>query len=227
VRILLVEDDSKIGPYLEKGLKEGGYSVDLARDGEDGLSFSKTHSYDLVVLDLMLPKVDGLSLLTKLRSQGHRMPVLILSAKRSVDDRIKGLQSGGDDYLIKPFSFSELLARVQALLRRANIQTNTAEPTRLSGGGITLDLLSRSVTRDGKPIELQPKEFALLEYLLRNPERPVSRTSIGEHVWDIHFDAESNVIDVYVNTLRRKVDRPFKTGLIQTVVGVGYVLRHD
>jgi DNA-binding response OmpR family regulator len=224
MRILLVEDDRKIADNLSKGLREAGFAVDQVTDGEEGLNFGLNNNYDAAVLDLMLPVRDGLSILEQWRAERVKTPVLILSAKRSVDDRVRGLQAGGDDYLTKPFSFSELLARVQALIRRS---TNTSEPTTLSCGDLKLDLLSREVTRDGKKIELQAREFALLEYLLRNARRVVSKTMILEHVWDYAFDPQTNVVDVLVCRLRNKVDRDFDQKLIHTLRGAGYVLRTE
>ena len=220
MRILVVEDDKKIASFIVKGLKQSGFAVDLAADGEEGLSFTATTSYDAVIMDIMLPKLDGLSVVQRLRGKGSRLPVLILSAKASVDDRVRGLQAGGDDYLTKPFAFSELLARVQALIRRS---THTAEPTKLVVGDLALDLLGRMATRGDETIELQPREFMLLEYLMRNANRSVSKTMILEHVWDYSFDPQTNVVDVLVHRLRAKID-PDKTRL-QTIRGVGYALR--
>jgi two-component system, OmpR family, response regulator len=220
VRILVVEDDEKIASFIVKGLKQNGYAVDHSADGERAFALAKTVAYDAAVVDLMLPKLDGLTVIEQLRASGVRVPVLILSAKVSVDDRVKGLQAGGDDYLTKPFAFSELLARVQALIRRA---TQTAEPARLSAGDLTLNLLTREVRRGGEPIELQPREFALLEYLMRSSNRVVTKTMILEHIFDFSFDPQTNVVDVLVHRLRSKVD-PEKT-LIHTLRGVGYVLR--
>ena len=220
MRILVVEDDDQIASFVAKGLKQSGYAVDHCADGEEALTLAITTAYDAAVVDVMLPKLDGLSLIQRLRRQNNRVPVLILSAKASVDDRVRGLQAGGDDYLTKPFAFSEMLARVQALVRRA---TQVAEPSRLTVGDLVLDLLSRSVTRGGDTIDLQPREFALLEYLMRNPDRPVTKTMILEHVWDYSFDPQTNVVDVLVHRLRGKID-PDKTRL-HTIRGVGYVLR--
>jgi two-component system OmpR family response regulator len=220
MRILVVEDDKKIASFVVKGLKQSGFAVDHAAEGEQGLLLASTVSYDAAVVDLMLPKLDGLSLLRQLRAQGVRLPIIILSARATVDDRVKGLQAGGDDYLTKPFAFSELLARIHALLRRAS---HSPEPTRLTVGGLTLDLLNREAVRDGRKIELQSREFALLEYLLRNPGRVVTKTMILEHVWDYSFDPQTNVVDVLVHRLRAKVD-PEKN-LIHTLRGVGYVLK--
>lgn len=221
MRLLVVEDDSKIATFVVNGLKQHGFAVDHAPDGEKGLALAQAVSYDAAVLDLMLPKLDGLSLLRQLRQAKCLTPVLILSAKASVDDRVKGLQAGGDDYLTKPFAFSELLARVQALIRRAS---HTAEPTKLSAGELTMDLLTREVTRAGQKIELQSREFALLELLLRHPGRAVTKTMILEHLWDYSFDPQTNVVDVLVHRLRAKVDKDFPGKLIQTIRGVGYVL---
>jgi two-component system, OmpR family, response regulator len=220
VRILVVEDDGKIASFIVKGLKQNGYAVDHSPDGEQAFALAKTVAYDAAVVDLMLPKLDGLKLIEQLRAGGVRTPVLILSAKASVDDRVKGLQAGGDDYLTKPFAFSELLARVQALIRRA---TQTAEPTRLTAGDLTLDLLRREVRRGGQLIELPPREFALLEYLMRHPHRVVTKTMILEHIFDFSFDPQTNVVDVLVHRLRSKAD-PDKQ-MIHTLRGVGYVLR--
>jgi len=222
VRILVVEDDEKIASFIVKGLKQNGYAVDQSADGERAFALAKTVAYDAAVVDLMLPRLDGLKLIEQLRAGGVRMPVLILSAKVSVDDRVKGLQAGGDDYLTKPFAFSELLARVQALIRRA---TQTTEPTRLTAGDLALDLLTRKVRHGSEQIELQPREFALLEYLMRNANRVVTKTMILEHIFDFSFDPQTNVVDVLVHRLRSKVD-PDKT-LIHTMRGVGYVLRSD
>jgi DNA-binding response OmpR family regulator len=222
MRILVVEDDKKIASFVARGLKEAGFAVDQAENGEDGLHLALAHPYDTAVVDLMLPKLDGLSLIEELRKKKVLTPVLILSARRSVDDRVKGLQAGGDDYLTKPFSFVELLARVQALIRRASRET---EPTRLVAGDLAIDLLAREVTRAGSRIDLQPREFALLEYLMRNAGRVVSKAMILEHVWGYDFDPLTNVVDVLVSRLRNKVDRQFEKKLIQTHRGVGYALK--
>ena len=220
MRILVVEDDDQIASFVTKGLKQSGYAVDHCVDGEEALTLATTTPYDAAVVDIQLPKLDGLSLVQRLRRQHNRLPVLFLSAKASVDDRVRGLQAGGDDYLTKPFAFSEMLARVQAMVRRA---TQVAEPSSLTVGDLVLDLLSRSVTRGGDTIDLQPREFSLLEYLMRNPDRPVTKTMILEHVWDYSFDPQTNVVDVLVHRLRGKID-PDKTRL-HTIRGVGYVLR--
>ena len=222
MRALLVEDDPTIADFVARGLREAGFAVDHAADGEAGLAAALEQPYDVAIVDVMLPKRDGLSLIEELRRRGTTTPVLILSARREIDDRVRGLQTGGDDYLTKPFAFAELLARVQALVRRA---TRAAEPTTLTLDELVLDLLSRRVTRAGKPIELRPREFALLEYLMRNAERVVSKTMILSHVWEYSFDPQTNVVDVLVSRLREKIDRPFEKKLLHTVRGVGYVLR--
>jgi DNA-binding response OmpR family regulator len=222
MRALVVEDDAKIASFVVKGLKQAGFAVDHAGDGALGLRLSLSEPYDVAVIDVMLPKLDGLSLVERLRSEKNNTPVIILSAKRSVEDRVKGLQTGSDDYLIKPFAFSELLARVQALIRRAG---NVAEPTRLTAGEISVDLLTREVTRAGKPIELQPREFALLEFLMRHSGRVLSKNMIMEHLWGYDFDPQTNVVDVLVCRLRNKLDRDFEKKLIHTYRGVGYALK--
>jgi DNA-binding response OmpR family regulator len=222
VAILLVEDDDVIAEFVARGLGEAGFAVDRASDGEEGMELALRNAYDVAVVDVMLPRLDGLGLIDQLRRRGRRTPVLILSARRSVDDRVRGLQAGGDDYLVKPFDFSELLARVQALVRRA---TGVAEPTRLELGPLTLDLLSREVKRGNVLLDLRPREYALLEYLMRNGGRVVSRTAILSHVWGYNFDPHTNAVDVLVSRLRDKLDREFEDKLLQTVRGAGYVLR--
>jgi len=222
MRILLVEDDREIASFVAKGLRQASYAVDVVGDGEEGLDRALGESYDAAVVDIMLPKIDGLSLLSELRREKVKIPVIVLSAKRTVDDRIKGLQAGGDDYLTKPFSFSELLARIQALIRRASA---VSEPTTLELGDLHLDLLTREVTRKDRKLSLPGREYALLEYLLRNAGRPVSKTMILEHVWDYDFDPQTSVVDVLVSRLRQKIDEGFKQKLIHTVRGVGYVLK--
>jgi len=222
MRILVVEDDPKIASFVVKGLKQSGFAVDHFSDGDEAHTMAVTITYDAAVVDVMLPGMDGLSLVQRLRREGVRMPVIFLSAKASVEDRIRGLQAGGDDYLTKPFAFSELLARVQALIRRAS---QTTEPTRLEVGELSLDLLSRAVIRAGQAVELQPREFSLLEYLMRHAGRVVTKTMILEHVYDYSFDPQTNVVDVLVSRLRQKVDREFPTKMIHTIRGVGYVLK--
>ena len=222
MRILLVEDDQKISSFVLKGLKESGFAVDHAPDGEEGLYLALNESYDAAIIDIMLPKLDGLSLIEELRGQNVNTPVIILSAKRSVDDRVKGLQKGGDDYLTKPFAFSELLARVQALIRRS---TGASEPTGFMVGDLSMNLLTREVIRGGKKIDLQPREFALLEYLMRNAGKVVSKTMIMEHVWDYNFDPQTNVVEARICRLRDKIDKDFGVKLILTIRGAGYVLK--
>ena len=222
MRILVVEDDLKIADFIRVGLRQAGFAVDHAGDGEEGLNLALAESYDTVVVDLMLPKLDGFSLIERLRGRKNNTPVLILSAMRTVDDRVKGLQTGGDDYLTKPFAFTELLARVQALIRRA---TGTVEPISLTVKDLSLNLLTREVVRAGERISLQPREFALLEYLMRNAGRAVSKTMILESVWDYHFDPQTNVVDVLVSRLRSKIDRDHSEKRIHTLRGVGYVLK--
>jgi two-component system OmpR family response regulator len=220
MRMLVVEDDKKIASFVANGLRQSGYAVDHAADGEAALGLARSVAYDAAVVDVMLPKLDGLALVQRLRQEGIRLPVIILSARGSVDDRVKGLQAGGDDYLTKPFAFSELLARVQALIRRS---TQAPEPTRLVVGDLVLDLLLREASRAGEKVELQAREFALLEYLMRNAGRVVTKTMILEHVWDYSFDPQTNVVDVLVHRVRGKVDKA--RNLIHTLRGVGYVLR--
>lgn len=222
MRVLIVEDDPTIAEFVGKGLTEAGYAVDVAPDGERGVDLATSASYDAAIVDIMLPKLDGLALIDRIRARGIPTPVLILSARRSVDDRVKGLQAGGDDYLTKPFAFAELLARLQALIRRS---TGQAEPTRLSLADLTLDLLSRGAERSGRAVELRPREFSLLEYLLRNQGRVLTKTMILSHVWGYNFDPGTNVVDVLVSRLREKIDRDFEPKLIHTVRGVGYVLK--
>jgi len=222
MRILLVEDDATIAEFVARGLREAGFVVDSASDGTEGLELALAHPYDTAVVDLMLPARDGLSLIGELRRRGSKTPVLILSARREVVDRVKGLETGGDDYLTKPFAFSELLARVQALIRRS---TGAAEPTRLRYADVSLDLLAREVRRAEKKLDLRPREFRLLEYLLRNPGRVLSKTAILAHVFDYGFDPRTNVVDVLVHRLREKVDKDFEPKLIQTIRGAGYALR--
>jgi two-component system, OmpR family, response regulator len=222
MRILIVEDDLTIAGFLIKGLREAGFAVDHAADGEAGTQLAITEPYDVAIVDLMLPKLDGLSLIQRLREQKVRTAVIILSARHSVDDRVKGLESGGDDYLTKPFAFAELLARVQALIRRT---TGTPDSTRLVVGDLIMDLISRRVTRGGREIPLRPREFALLEYLMRNAGRVVSKTMILSHVWDYNFDPRTNVVDVLVFRLRDRIDKGFDKKMLVTVRGIGYVLQ--
>ena len=220
---LIIEDDASIAEFIARGLREAGFAVDVASNGHDGCEAALTQEFDVVIVDLMLPGRDGLSVIDELRRRGRTTPVLILSAKRSVDDRVRGLQAGGDDYLTKPFAFAELLARVQALVRRASRVPDAT--TTLTVGDLTMDLLSRRVTRAGQPIELRPREFTLLEYLMRHAGTVVSKTMLLSHVWEYNFDPQTNVVDVLVSRLRDRIDKPFETKLLQTVRGVGYVIR--
>jgi two-component system, OmpR family, response regulator len=222
MRLLMVEDDVKIAQFVSKGLKEAGFAVDHMANGEDGLHLALTEPYDIAVIDLMLPKVDGLTLIEEMRKNKINTPVLILSAKRTVDDRVKGLQIGGDDYLTKPFAFSELLARVQALIRRA---LGTSNPSEILVGDLVLNIQSRKVFRAAQKIDLKPLEFSLLEYLMRNAGQVVSKTMIMEHVWDYHFNPQTNVVEARICCLRDKIDRNFENKMIQTIRGVGYVLK--
>lgn len=224
MKVLVVEDDSKIRTFIEQGLKREGFVVETAENGVDGFHLASSEDFDAAVIDIMLPKLDGLELVESLRKQGNKTPVLMLSAKNSVDDRVSGLYAGGDDYLTKPFAFAELLARLQALVRRA---TFVAEPTSLSVGDLSMDLLRRTVTRGNRTIELQPREFALLEYLVRNKGRVVSKTMIMEKVWGYNFDPQTNVVESRMSRLRDKVDREFDTPLIKTVRGAGYVITDE
>ncbi len=221
MRILIVEDDAKIASFIKKGLSEAGFAVDHTDNGEDGLQFCLTQTYDAAVVDIMLPRLDGLRLIETLRKRGDNTPVLILSARHSVSDRVKGIQTGGDDYRVKPFAFSELLVRIQALIRRAG---GRSESSTLTVGNLTLDLLKRKVTRGDETIDLQPKELALLEYLMRNPGLTLSKTLILEKIWGFNFDPQTNVVDVLVCRLRSKLDKDYPDKLIKTVRGVGYAL---
>jgi heavy metal response regulator len=222
MRILVVEDERKVALFLKKGFQSEAFAVDIASDGPEGLKLALTASYDAIILDLMLPNMDGMRLLEEIRREGVRTPVLILTARGEVEDRVRGLNLGADDYLPKPFSFSEVVARVRALLRRASFDLRGSV---LEAGDLTMNLLTRSVVRAGRAITLTNKEFELLEYLLRNKGRVVSRVTLTEHIWDMDFDSETNVVDVLVNRLRRKIDDGFTGRMIHTVRGVGYVLR--
>ena len=222
MRVLVVEDDHKIASFVAKGLKEAGFAVDVAEDGSDGLAMALDAKHDAAVIDVMLPGIDGLELIQTMRSRGVNTPVLILSARHTVDDRVEGLQAGGDDYMVKPFSFEEVLARVQALIRRS---TNTSEPTTLTVGDVQLDLLSRKVTRQGREVDLRPRELGLLELMMRNPGRMLSKTFILERVFEYDFDPQTNVVGVLVHRLRAGIDKDFEPKLIHTVRGVGYVFQ--
>jgi len=224
MRLLLIEDDKKIALFVKTGLKEAGFAVDHALDGHDGLHLALTEPYDVAVIDLMLPGLDGLSIIKTMRNQEINTPVIILSAKRTLDERVEGLKSGGDDYLTKPFAFTELLVRVQALIRRSSLVTS---PFELKVADLTLNINSRAVYRAEKKIDLQPLEFSLLEYLMRNASRIVSKTMIMEHVWNYNFNPQTNVVEARIFYLRNKIDKNFDMKLIHTVRGVGYVLKED
>lgn len=224
MRLLLIEDDLKISAFIKKGLAEAGFVIEHACDGDTGLQMALTSSYDAALIDIMLPGVDGLSIIEQLRKQHIKLPVIILSAKRSIDERVNGLYAGGDDYLTKPFAFSELLARVQALIRRAS---DIPEPNGIKIGDLSIDLIKHVVTRTEKKIHLQPREFSLLEYLARNAGRVVSKTMIIEHVWDYNFDPHTNIVESRISRLRDKIDKGFDTQLIHTVRGFGYVLKNN
>jgi len=222
MRALLIEDDSTVCSYITKGLKEQGYFVDMANDGQEGLNKATSEAYDVMVIDRMLPNLDGLSILKSVRAAGNNTPVIVLSALGEVDDRVKGLKAGGDDYLVKPFAFSELIARIEAVVRRTEFSTEIV--TELSVGDLYMDLLSRKVTRTGQKIDLQSREFKLLEYLVRNQGQVVTRTMLLENVWNYHFDPQTNVIDVHISRLRSKIDKDFDSPLIRTVRGAGYII---
>ena len=224
MRLLLVEDDEKIAGFVEKGLKASGFAVDVASTGTDGLDMALGTDFDTLIVDIMLPGMDGLTLIEKLRAKGKNTPIIVLSARDRVGDRVKGLEAGADDYLTKPFSFSELLARVQALIRRAG---NSTEPVSLSYADLSVDIVKRQVKRGEALIELQPLEFSLLEYLVRNRERVVSKTMIMEHVWNYNFDPMTNVVEARICRLRDKIDKGYPSKLIHTVRGAGYVLKAE
>jgi two-component system copper resistance phosphate regulon response regulator CusR len=219
MRFLVVEDEVRIADFLERGLQSAGYAVDVAHNGQTALDMVHATDYDLIILDMMLPDMDGLKVLEKIRNRKTSPPVLILSARGTVDDRVKGLETGADDYLVKPFAFIELLARVRVLLRRGQ-----PAPEKLQVADLVLDAVRRRVTRGGEVIELAPKEFSILEYMMRNPGRPLSRTMIVEHVWDMDYDGLTNIVDVYIRHLRSKIDDKFPAKLIHTVRGIGYML---
>ncbi|MDQ6954179.1 MAG: response regulator transcription factor [Mariprofundaceae bacterium] len=223
MKILVVEDEERVAQFIQKGLKEEGHAVDVSHDGEDGGFLAEVNDYDLILLDVMLPKKNGISVCREIRDRGVATPVLMLTARDSVEDRVRGLDAGADDYLVKPFAFEELLARVRALLRR---RSDSKTPT-LKLADLELDPITRMVTRQDKAIRLTTKEYALLEYFLRNPNKVLSRTLIGEHVWDMNFDPESNVIDVYISHLRNKIDKKFDVPLLHTMRGQGYLLSED
>jgi heavy metal response regulator len=221
MRILIVEDEKKVAGFIKKGLEEETYAVDVAYDGEEGFHLAAMNEYDMIILDLMLPKMDGLEVLTQLRDKKVNTPILLLTAKDAVEDKVTGLNKGADDYLTKPFAFSELLARIRSLLRRGQVETQTE----LKVGDLCLDMVSHKVSREGEEIELTGKEYSLLEYFMRNEGKVLTRTMIAEHVWDYNFDTFTNVIDVYVNHLRKKIDKKYPAKLLHTLRGVGYVMR--
>lgn len=221
MRLLVVEDEQKVASFIQQGLTEEGHAVDLAHDGDMGLSMALDGVHDLIVLDISLPKKDGIEVLKTARQAGVKTPILLLTVRANIEDKVLGLDAGADDYLTKPFAFEELVARIRALLRRRS----DAEPPLLQVADVTLDPARRTVTRDGEPIELTPREFTLLDYFMRNPGRVLTRTMIADHVWDYNFDTSTNVIDVYVNYLRKKIDTDREPKLIRTVRGVGYVLQ--
>jgi heavy metal response regulator len=223
MRILVIEDEKKVATFIKKGLVEEHYAVDTAFDGEEGLYLAEVTEYDLIVLDLMIPKIDGFGVLKKIRERKNTVPILVLTAKDSVDDTVRGLDAGCDDYLTKPFAFAELLARIRALLRRDKKEKESV----LRIADLSLSIVTHKVMRQGKEIELTSKEYALLEYFIRNPEKVLTRTMISEHVWDYHFDSNTNVIDVYVNYLRKKIDKDFDPKLIHTIRGIGYMMKRE
>lgn len=224
MRVLIVEDEKQLSDYIAKGMKEAGHNIDATDNGKEGLFLATTEIYDVIIMDRMLPELDGLTVIKTIRGAGNVTPVIILSALGEVDDRVKGLRSGGDDYLVKPFSFSELLARVEILGRRSVNSVASEHQTKLSAQDLELDLLSRKVIRDGIEIELQSREFKLLEYLLRHKGQVITRTMLLEHVWDYHFDPQTNVIDVHISRLRSKIDKGFDVQIIKTKRGAGYVI---
>ncbi len=223
MRILVIEDEKKVATFIKKGLVEEHYAVDTAFDGEEGLYLAEINEYDLIVLDLMIPKIDGFGVLKKIRERKNNVPILVLTAKDSIDDTVRGLDAGCDDYLTKPFAFAELLARIRALLRRDKKEKESV----LRIADLSLSIVTHKVMRQGKEIELTSKEYALLEYFMRNPEKVLTRTMISEHVWDYHFDSNTNVIDVYVNYLRKKIDKDFDPKLIHTIRGIGYMMKKE
>jgi len=222
MRALLIEDDSTVCNFITKGLEEQGYSVDMANDGQEGMKKATTETYDVMIIDRMLPSIDGLTIIKAVRAAGNNTPAIVLSALGEVDDRVKGLKAGGDDYLVKPFAFSELLARIEAIIRRSEFSSEVV--TELSVGDLNMNLLSRKVSRDGQKIDLQSREFKLLEYLVRNQGQVVTRTMLLENVWNYHFDPQTNVIDVHISRLRSKIDKDFDPPLIRTVRGAGYII---
>jgi len=223
MRILIIEDEKKVASFIKKGLEEEYFAADIAYDGREGLKFATSEEYDVIIMDVMLPYMDGFTLVKEIRKQNILTPVLMLTVKDSIKDRVEGLDSGADDYLTKPFAFEELIARLRALLRR----NESSKTSKLIAGDLVIDLLSHKITRNVRDIILTPKEYAILEYLMRNRDKVVSRTKLIEHVYDYHFDTETNIIDVYINKLRSKIDGPEEKPLINTIRGVGYMLKDD
>lgn len=224
MRLLIIEDDKQVSAYIAKGMKEAGHISDIAENGKDGLFLATTENYDVLIIDRMLPELDGLNIIKTIRGAGNHTPVLILSALGEVDDRVMGLRSGGDDYLVKPFAFAELLARIEIIAQRSSRKQSEIQETALEAADLKLDLLARKVTRNGKAVELQSTEFRLLEYLLRHKGQVVTRTMLLEHVWDYHFDPQTNVIDVHISRLRAKIDKGFDMPILKTVRGAGYII---
>lgn len=224
MKLLLIEDDAEVASYISKGMKEAGHIVDHADNGKDGLFLATTEKYDAMIVDRMLPEMDGLTIIKSVRGAGNTTPALILSALGEVDDRVKGLRSGGDDYLVKPFAFAELLARIDILARRSGQDISSASETKMLAADLEMDLLARRVKRQGQLIDLQSREFALLEYMLKNKGQVVTRTMLLENVWDYHFDPQTNVIDVHISRLRAKIDKGFDSPIIRTVRGAGYII---
>lgn len=224
MKLLLIEDDAEVASYISKGMKEAGHIVDHADNGKDGLFLATTEKYDAMIVDRMLPEMDGLTIIKSVRGAGNTTPALILSALGEVDDRVKGLRSGGDDYLVKPFAFAELLARIEILARRSGQDISSASETKMLAADLEMDLLARRVKRQGQLIDLQSREFALLEYMLKNKGQVVTRTMLLENVWDYHFDPQTNVIDVHISRLRAKIDKGFDSPIIRTVRGAGYII---
>lgn len=224
MKLLLIEDDAEVASYISKGMKEAGHIVDHADNGKDGLFLATTEKYDAMIVDRMLPEMDGLTIIKSVRGAGNTTPALILSALGEVDDRVKGLRSGGDDYLVKPFAFAELLARIEILARRSGQDISSASEIKMLAADLEMDLLARRVKRQGQLIDLQSREFALLEYMLKNKGQVVTRTMLLENVWDYHFDPQTNVIDVHISRLRAKIDKGFDSPIIRTVRGAGYII---
>ena len=224
MRLLIIEDDKQVSTHISKGMKEAGHTTDVADNGKDGLFLASTENYDALIIDRMIPELDGLSIIKTIRGAGNNTPALILSALGEVDDRVKGLRAGGDDYLVKPYAFVELLTRIEVMAQRASRKDGETQETTLEAANLELDLLARKVTRGNKAIELQSTEFRLLEYLMKHKGQVVTRTMLLEHVWDYHFDPQTNVIDVHISRLRAKIDKGFDAPILKTVRGAGYII---